>query len=300
MLKDLEYLTNQYFTFDEPVPFKGELKVYPVKVKDYYTFFSVVDLLMLDKNSNPETIPMSYLKFLQFLSQGEEGHIYNIKFNKLLELMLHINNGFFCPQCGYETTEEHIIQELSLIGNDMEAKSKKFHELKYCPNCQQYMYDIIRYVEEERGRISLYIKGQKLTSGDFDRFRDIVLYQNITDYEDESAMDTDLAAELKLVKQLKNKDITEPSLEKKLACAVISTGYTFEEIYNITIRKLNLLLRTEDGKMFYQAAKIGSMSGMVTFKTEPDHWIYERKKTIFDEGATQLDSLRSKLSNVAK
>ena len=96
MLKDLEYLTNQYFTFDEPVPLKGELKVHPVKVRDYYTFFSVVDLLMLDKNSNPETIPMSYLKFLQFLSQGEEGHIYNIKFNKLLEIVLVYNLNLIC------------------------------------------------------------------------------------------------------------------------------------------------------------------------------------------------------------
>ena len=95
MLQDLEFLTNQYFTFDKPVPLKGELFIYPVKVIDYYTFFSVVDILMIDKNTNPETIPMSYLKFLHYLSQSPEGHIYNIKLNKLLELVLHITNGFF-------------------------------------------------------------------------------------------------------------------------------------------------------------------------------------------------------------
>ena len=74
MLQDLEFLTNQYFTFDKPVPLKGELFIYPVKVIDYYTFFSVVDILMIDKNTNPETIPMSYLKFLHYLSQSPEGH----------------------------------------------------------------------------------------------------------------------------------------------------------------------------------------------------------------------------------
>lgn len=301
MLQDLEFLTNQYFTFDKPVPLKGELFIYPVKVIDYYTFFSVVDILMIDKNTNPETIPMSYLKFLHYLSQSPEGHIYNIKLNKLLELVLHITNGFFCPDCNYEITEEEIIEELNKIDkNNIEEKNKKFMELRICPKCSKHMYDIVRYVEEDRGRFSLYIKNQKLHSGDFDRLKDIVLYQNISDYEDDSAMDSDLAAELKLVKQLRNKGVEEPPLEKKMACAVVSTGYTFEEIQNISLRKLNLILRTEDSKMFYQATKIGSMSGMVTFKTEPDHWIYERKKTIFDEGATQFDSFKEKLSNVLK
>ena len=298
MLKDLEFLTNLYFTFDKPVPFKEGLFIYPVKIKDYYEFFGVVDILMLDKNDDPKTIPMSYLKFIQYLSQQENGAVYNMKLSKLLELTLHIENGFYCPDCGYEIVEKKIIEELNKLGQNTKEKSKKFYELRLCHHCSKIMYDIIRYVEEERNRVSLYIKNTKLHAGDFDRLKDIILYQNISDYEDDSMMDSDLAADIKKLRAMKNAGMEDATLERKLACAVVSSGYTFETIQEITLRKLRLLLSVEDAKMFYQATKIGAMSGMVTFKTEPEHWIYQRKKTLFDEGATALDDLKKKIDMV--
>lgn len=295
MLKDLESLTNLYFTFDTPVPIKEQLMIYPVKVKDYYMFYSLIDILMLDKNNNPETIPMSYLKFLKYLGEQKDGGVYNIKLSKLLELMLHIKNGFYCPMCKYEITEKVLIEEVNKIGQNTEDKIKKFQELKICPHCSQQMYDIIRYNEEDNGRVSLYIYNTQLHSNEFDRLKDIILYQNVSDYEDDSMMDSDLAADLKRLRELKNKNIDDAPLERKIACIAVTTGYTIEQILDLTIRKLRLLLSVEDAKMYYQAAKIGSMAGFVTYKTEPEHWIYQKKKTIFDEGATSLDSLKQKI-----
>ena len=34
----LKYYEQNYFSNDEPVPFVGDLKIYPVTVKDYYKF----------------------------------------------------------------------------------------------------------------------------------------------------------------------------------------------------------------------------------------------------------------------
>ena len=55
-----------YFTHDDPVPFKGKLKIYPVLVKDYYKFYSTVSLFTQNKNEDPtgKGIAMTHLDYL--------------------------------------------------------------------------------------------------------------------------------------------------------------------------------------------------------------------------------------------
>ena len=41
-----------YFGEDEPVPFVGELKIYPAVLKDYYKFYSLINCFTIDKNAD--------------------------------------------------------------------------------------------------------------------------------------------------------------------------------------------------------------------------------------------------------
>lgn len=46
----INYLEKVYFSLDEPVPFRKDIIVYPVMVKDYYKFYSTLPCLTMDKN----------------------------------------------------------------------------------------------------------------------------------------------------------------------------------------------------------------------------------------------------------
>ena len=50
---DIQYLKQQYFTFDKPIPFKS-FYIYPVMLEQYYDFMFAHDILDIDKNSIPD------------------------------------------------------------------------------------------------------------------------------------------------------------------------------------------------------------------------------------------------------
>ena len=81
--KKLDYYEQAYFYTDSPVPFLGDLKIYPVMSKDYYNFYSNLSCLTMDKTiiktivkneetgkeeekikPNPKGISMSYEAYL--------------------------------------------------------------------------------------------------------------------------------------------------------------------------------------------------------------------------------------------
>lgn len=79
-------------TFDEPRTYKG-IKLYPVIVKNYYTFFTYVQSLTLDKNSIPDAkiISMSYLEYLYHLyKEKSDNALYVVMLDKLLKLCLKL------------------------------------------------------------------------------------------------------------------------------------------------------------------------------------------------------------------
>lgn len=81
----------QELTYDEPITYK-ELKIYPVLMKDYIKFHSLVNCLLIDKNSRPDIkiISMTYLRFLYYESERTKiPYIYMLKL--LLCLVLHLD-----------------------------------------------------------------------------------------------------------------------------------------------------------------------------------------------------------------
>ena len=321
--KKLDLWEKCYFSLDEAVPFKDNLKVYPVLVKDYYKFYSCFPCLTMDKNtkmvigedgrpikvSNPKGIGMSYLGYLiESMQEGEIGATLTSQLIGLIELVFHEKNGFFCPNCGEEILFEEIKNELdNIIKEIVESKGTKeqidiakieyFKEKMKCKKCGSNMREIIS-IKNEGNIKKLSIKNTDISPKDFDELKALVSRQNILDYDGDKYVDPDLKEELEIKARLQNKNYTSPSLEKQMVCVCAGTGYTLKELKEIPLRKLTLLLKTVDSKANYYAQVQGAYSGMVKFKQDPQHWIFGDNKRDIASEFTSLESFTGKFNDV--
>ena len=321
--KKLDLWEKCYFSLDEAVPFKDNLRVYPVLVKDYYKFYSCFPCLTMDKNtkmvigedgrpikvSNPKGIGMSYLGYLiESMQEGEIGATLTSQLIGLIELVFHEKNGFFCPNCGEEILFEEIKNELdNIIKTIMESKGTKeqidiakieyFKEKMKCKKCGSNMREIIS-IKNEGNIKKLSIKNTDISPKDFDELKALVSRQNILDYDGDKYVDPDLKEELEIKARLQNKNYTSPNLEKQMVCVCAGTGYTLKELKEIPLRKLTLLLKTVDSKANYYAQVQGAYSGMVKFKQDPSHWIFGDNKRDIASEFTSLESFTGKFNDV--
>ena len=311
-----------YFSLDDAVPFKGEFKVYPALVKDYYRFYSYFPCMTMDKNtkmalneegrmikiSNPKGIGMSYLAYLIESMQDEQfGPSITSQVLGLLELIFHVENGFFCPECGEEIRFSEVKEQLALIMKQAQKDKKskeeidkiKFEYFKSIAKCScgGQKRDIIS-IKDEGNIKKITIYNTDISPKDFDELKALVARQNILDYDGDKYIDPDLKEELEIKARLQNKDYTSPSLEKQMVCVCAGTGYTLEELKGIPLRKLSLLLRTVDSKASYYAQVQGAYSGMVKFKQDPKHWIFGDNKKDISKEFTSLESFTGKFDRV--
>lgn len=142
--KKLDYYEQAYFYTDSPVPFLGDLKIYPVMSKDYYNFYSNLSCLTMDKTiiktivkneetgkeeekikPNPKGISMSYEAYL--ISQMEDkqyGQLITQQVINMLELCLHEQNGLFCPNCGKKISNEDVLNSLRELAEEFNSIQK--------------------------------------------------------------------------------------------------------------------------------------------------------------------------------
>ena len=334
VLQLMKFYEQKYFTHDEPVPFKRHLKVYPAIVREYYDFYFNILCFKMNKNEDPEGVSMSHLGYLLHKVDDKENgaQIYNQLIN-LLEMIFHIKNGLKCPKCGDLITFEEInkeIENINAISDEATRKlflEKYLEDITFCDKCSEISpekngedsseslvknmrletfddkknkypvrYQVIDY-SNKQGSMKLSVDGVDINSNDYDLLRNIVLYYNIPDYDDEY-INPELKAELEEVARLKNPNNVQPSLEKQESC-IVSTGvYTYETIKDITIRKMVILLRTIDARLHYFAYRQAECSGFVKFKNELQHWIYSSDtKDKFGDIMT-MDALKDKLKDV--
>lgn len=339
--QELEYYEKLYFALDEPVPYKGGLEVYPVLVKDYYKFYTALTCITMNKNvkkekyiddkgneairevSNPQGISMSYLAYLiSCMQQNDIGPLVTSQVITLLEMVFHIQNGIYCPdcekQCGGDkdkleniraktfTTYENLssgLRAFDSIQDKDEKISKQREYLKHiltCPVCGGNRREVFSIKNQgEQGRASkLCIRDIELNNQDFERLRAIITHYNIVDYKDDVYIDPDLKEELDIKAQMQNKDYTSPTLEKQLICVSISTPYTIEQLKEISMRKLSLMLKTIDAKESYYAQVQAMYSGMVKFKQDPKHWIFSDNSRDISKELTTLDDVKKKFAPV--
>ena len=346
----LDFYEQAYYSLDDPVPFKKELKVYPVLVKDYYTFYNCLSCLTMDKTvktvvengktikiPNPEGIAQSYMAYLITTMQDIKiGPLVTAQVMQLFELVFHIPRGIYCPHCGKQLTYDeafgglkNFVQEkvnesnklfaeavkkreeetgekaeVNKIPDELMDKIKRSAEFEYykqaltCSECGEEMRDVFS-IKTQGALKRLMVKEVEITDDEFDELKALIPRQNILDYDGDKYMDPDLKEELEIKARLQNQDYTSPTLEKQLTCVAVGTGFTFEYLKTITMRKLSMLLRTVDRKGTYYAQLQASMSGMVTFKEGSiKHWIFSDDKKNIAQELTSLEAFEKKFERV--
>lgn len=269
--KKIEYFSQMYFEVDKPVPFKDELKIYPIKVKDYYKFYSVIPVFTIDKNSDNNGISKSYLDYLCYLmSDKEAGQRYISQLILLLQMIFKVKNGLYCENESCEKYKQvlpyhKIWKEADKIKNE-EEKNSYLTQSFYCPSCGNKKREVFSITTNKKTKKNtLKIFDTNINSREFDELREIVCHQNMPDYGSQGEFfDKELEEELKIKAQMENPNNVQPTLEKQLCCIVSSSGYTYEELKKVTIRRMVLLLRTIDSKLHYFCYRQAEASGKLT------------------------------------
>lgn len=291
IVDEINHLENSAFLLDEPVPFKQELKLYPITVRNYNEFLLCSECCTLNKNDSEEGILMTHLDYLVSLMKSEEGKRLSMYFSRLVELVFRIKNGIRCAQCGDVITFEQYAQ--------MTNEERENYQCKCGKNDFE---EVIRYNIDSNGRTELTIQGVKITSKDFNRFRQIVMYQNLPDYKDDSAVHAEIREDQRLRQELlakKSGGAVHASLEKKIIGVSINSNYKINELYDMTIRKFLITLTTIDDLIVYQSDRLARMSGLVSCKEPLEHWLYKREKgSIYGEAVTE-DSYTNKVNGNA-
>ena len=267
--KKIEYLSQMYFELDKAVPYKG-LKIHPIKVKDYYKFYSVISVFTIDKNEDIRGIPLSYLDYLVLLMKEDENKKYINQLILLLQMIFKIKNGLYCNNKDCEDYKKilsykDIWNQLDKIKSE-EEKQKYLDKIFYCEKCHQKKMEVFSInTNKNTKKNSLLVFDIEFNSKDFDELKEIVCHQNIPDYGSQGEfVDKELEEELKLKAKMENPNNVQPTLEKQLNCIVSSSGYTYKDLKKITIRRMILLLRTIDSKLHYFCYRQAEASGKLT------------------------------------
>lgn len=290
IIDELQYLEDRYFTFDKPIPFITGLTLYPVSIENYNEFLVCSSCLTLNKNETAEGIVMSNLDFLIKKMEDEQvGQLYSRYFSRLMEIVFHIQNGVRCNKCN------KIISFADFFKMLQEDK-----EHIKCPGCGSTdLEEVIRYnINPKTKKKELVIMGVHIDSKNFDRLRQIVMYQNLPDYKDDSWVNSEIREDQRLRNELITKNNGGPvfaSLEKKIVCVSAKSSYKIEELFNMSIRKFIMLLTAIDDAMTYECDRLGRMSGLVSSPKPLEHWIYKHEASLY-ETAVDANEYTSKIS----
>ena len=298
--RELETYETQYFKEDLPIPFCGSLMIYPAAVRDFEVFSICSACLTLDKNKDPKGIAMSQLEYLYSKTQipGEEGSMWSYRIQRLFEIIFHIKNGIKCLKCGevIEFNSPVFKQYIESVQTAQQAGEKNIPQItcprEGCGNNEKFI-EMMKFIEDpETHKHVLCVDGQIINKEDYERLRYIVLYQNFPDYQDDSWVDPaikqDYEARMKLERQ---KNDLHATIEKKIVCLGITTSWTLEYIYSMSIRKFTMALTTVDDLINYKIMKTASLSGFVQWpKDKPiEHWIYKPDKDMYGDAYKSME-----------
>ena len=218
---------DYFVTFDIPIVYKN-ITIYPATVKDYGRFMGYAECFSLEKNSipDPKIISMTELEYLYHLSQTETEKPYLIWFDRILSICLKDDKTF-------ENINESV---------------------------KRYKYD-------EKGKPFFTIGKEKYISRDFIELKNIICKQNLVELPDEN-ISKEVRDSFEKARLYKNKISGDKpsSLEDYIISLSVVTGWEFDYIYGLSIRKFTKSLKRLDRYIHYKIFLSASMSGMVEFK----------------------------------
>ena len=250
-----------YATFDLPVPYKN-IKLYPVSVKDYFYFNLYAQCFSLDKNSIPDIklISMTNLEYIYYLAEGKETNAtYLVYFDRILSLCIKDDDSF-----------------------------------------QDLNKSIERYGYDEKRKPVFKIGEETYDSKDFEALKEIICEQNLFELPDEN-VSKEVRDSLEKAKEYKDKisGTKSGTLEDYIISISGITGWSFDYIYNMPVRKFIKAIRRFDNLIHYKIYLSASMSGMVEFKDKSfiKHWLTnldENQK--YGDVSVDLDTVQDKIS----
>lgn len=309
LLKEYEFT---YFREDLPIPFVDGLTIYPVPVRHFEEFAGCSVCFSLNKNEDPKGIAMSHLDYLLSRTDipGPEGQVWTYRIYKLFEIIFHLHPGYECVNChnvldytSKEVTEfvqacQSFVESLAALQNGQEVQDLPPEPQLKCPSCgnEQFQHVIKIIQDPQTKKKSLSVGGHILTKNEFNKLRQIVLYQNFPDYADDSWVDPELKKDRDEKMQLEQRmhDL-HATIEQKVVCLSISTNYKFNEIFDMSIRKFTMALAKVDDLINYKLLKQAQYSGFSglpkDFKVE--HWIYKPNKDMYGDSYRSTDSIQA-------
>lgn len=311
LVMQLRQYEFDYFREDKPIPFCG-LQIHPATVRHYEDFAGCCSCLTLNKNEDPKGISISHLDYLlqkTQIQENGEGRHWSYKLQRLCEIIFHIQNGLKCKKCGsiIKYTDQQFIDFVNKINNLTQNTEQTQENIEVpkleCESCGcDEFIEMIKIIQDPvTKKYSLMIDSHTITSKDYTKLRQIVLYQNYPDYVDDSWVDPDIKKDHdeKMRLQQQNNDL-HATIEKKVVCLSIATHYKIDEIYNMSIRRFTMALSTVDDLINYQIMKQATMSGFVSLPKgkSVEHWIYKPDKDMYGDSYKSTEDIQNSVSNL--
>jgi hypothetical protein len=276
-----EYI-EPYVTFGKAIPYEG-LNIKPVLVKDFYQFRDARSVLKIDKNKIPdiEIIQMTYLRFIMLMM---------VEHKELVEDFLIIMS--LC--LGVKYSED--LRNIDFEPNELLTQQIRKEEYEVIING----WNVGFRVHDKQTWLRLYTDGDmiEITEPQFDDLCNIILFQNIYEYDD-MEMSDDFRRIVEEYYALKNKDIVIPTLEDRLAVVSVSSSYKIDELYELPLKLFDALFEYSVQKLEYQVNKLivnlaqGEIKGF-----NLSHWVYKTKKDKYSEIFTDAQALVKKVTSV--
>ena len=155
--------------------------------------------------------------------------------------------------------------------------------LKYCLHITS---PYIGFDENEKPYLSDKNSGIFIGAKDFENIRRLILYQNFLHYDDEY-VNPEIKAMMEEIDELKNKNVEQPSIERKIAIITAHCGISKREQLQMTYRSHSLLFEEVYGEVEFTTLRPVALFGGNGDKI--DNWIYKKKKDKFDGYVTDAD-----------
>ena len=257
--KDIKKYIEPFLTLGKPIEYKG-LKIHSLKVKDYYDSVSAIDILTKEKNKIPDikVIQMSYLQYIR---------------DELFEDMTETEN------------KDWSVGKIWIY---------KFYTLLSV--VFQVTFDKIVFSQNEKGKIVLKIADVEISAKEFDEIKDIILFSNISGY-DNRYVDPDVQKIKDVYVNAKNNGVKRLSLEEQILFLIKSTGILKKDILEMTYRDFQIMFGLSVDEIEYQINKTAEMSGNVKFKQPIKHFLYGESQDIYEEMFSSMEETKEKFGS---
>lgn len=254
MAVDIEYITDEYFAFDKPVPYElsaGKvIEIKPFMLTERKQFDQIKPFLILDKRDYKDFEDKEELQFI----------VEKILCNQMNIVMFAIVLSYLdykVPFYGY--IDGHYV-----VGN----------------------YNIIQSEDEDKEDVYELDEESIITSEEWEDIKRIMIYQNDPDYDDSFYYDATMRKNLEIEAKIRNKGIVAPNLERQFNIITAHCGLPKSEQVKLTLRSFKVLFNECIGEAEFFAS-YGVRMKYAEQGKPADHWIWQHKVTGLDKIGTE-------------